>query len=143
MPTEYNMDFRPSGVFIAGRSLIDSTPQIARTASSLYLCISQVCTVFLCNLLSAPNSVKTVILALRPVLFHRALSNCERCNEAQGEHSRIMKQLADICIRAASRCLVILQELRKHDILGESSRINPLLSQQSTPIAFGFFEAGN
>jgi len=42
MPGEYWMEFRQSGLLIAGRAFAESLPHVARTGSSLYLGVYQV-----------------------------------------------------------------------------------------------------
>lgn len=64
------------------------------------------------------NPMKAVIYAVRPVLLHLARNSREKQGESQNEPSPTLKQLAEICVQAASKSLVILQHLREQDILG-------------------------
>ena len=63
--------------------------------------------------------MKAVIYTVRPVLLHMAKDSREEGEgDALNEVSPTLRRLAEICVEAARKSLVILQELRKQEILG-------------------------
>lgn len=103
MPKEFSITFSPSGLVVAGLSFGDSSTITARTASSLYISV-----------------YSSVIHAVRPILLYMARHS--RGPEADAQHNEVspaLRRLAEICVEASSKTLLILQELRKRDLLAK------------------------
>ncbi|KAK6227416.1 fungal specific transcription factor domain-containing protein [Colletotrichum tabaci] len=105
MPAEYSMDIKPSGLTVAGRPFMEAPTTTSRTSSSLYASV-----------------YSAVIHTVRPILLYMARSSRDPEREGpQSEVSPALVRLAELCVEAASKSLVILQELRKKEILAKNA----------------------
>ncbi|KAH9231564.1 hypothetical protein K456DRAFT_1763336 [Colletotrichum gloeosporioides 23] len=105
MPSEYFMEIRPAGVLVAGRPFMDAPTTTSRTSSSLYTSVYM-----------------AVIHTVRPILLYMARNSRDPEREgARNEVSPALVRLAEICVETASKTLVILQELRKKEILAKNA----------------------
>ncbi|KAH6685845.1 hypothetical protein F5X68DRAFT_241104 [Plectosphaerella plurivora] len=104
MPAEYQMSMRGSQLTIAGRLFGETSPQTARTSSSLYLSIYQ-----------------AVIHAVRPILLYMARNSGEGESAGYNEVSPTLRRLAEICVESASKSLAILNELRNWEIFPKNA----------------------
>ncbi|EQB55597.1 hypothetical protein CGLO_04463 [Colletotrichum gloeosporioides Cg-14] len=105
MPSEYFMEIRPAGVLVAGRPFMDAPTTTSRTSSSLYTSVYM-----------------AVIHTVRPILLYMARDSRDPEREdARNEVSPALVRLAEICVETASKTLVILQELRKKEILAKNA----------------------
>ncbi|OHW93436.1 fungal specific transcription factor domain-containing protein [Colletotrichum incanum] len=105
MPAEYSMEIKPSGLTVAGRPFMEAPTTTSRTSSSLYTSV-----------------YSAVIHTVRPILLYMARNS--RDPERDGSRSEVspaLVRLAEICVEAASKSLVILQELRKREILAKNA----------------------
>lgn len=104
MPAELSIKFSSSGLIIAGLPFEQSSPMTARTSSSLYISV-----------------YSAVIYAVRPILLYMARESPGReLDEHQHDSVRpALRRLAEICVEAASKTLVILQHLRKRDLVAK------------------------
>ncbi|GKT83823.1 fungal specific transcription factor domain-containing protein [Colletotrichum tofieldiae] len=105
MPAEYSMEIKPTGLTVAGRPFMEAPATISRTSSSLYTSV-----------------YSAVIHTVRPILLYMARNS--RDPEREGSRSEVspaLVRLAEICVEAASKSLVILQELRKREILAKNA----------------------
>lgn len=124
-PGEYLMDFRDSGLIVAGRLFGEALPLTARTSSSLYLSIYLVSVLPVDSPLFA-HTIQAIIYTVRPVLLHMAKGSRDGC--AMEGASPVQKQLAGICVEAARKSLVILEQLMKHSLIGKPERPRPTRS---------------
>ncbi|TID04271.1 putative transcriptional regulatory protein C3C7.04 [Colletotrichum higginsianum] len=105
MPAEYSMEIKPSGLTVAGRPFMEAPTTTSRTSSSLYASV-----------------YSAVIHTVRPILLYMARNSRDPEREdPQSEVSPALVRLAEICVEAASKSLVILQELRKKEILAKNA----------------------
>lgn len=104
MPAELSIKFGPSGLIIAGLPFDECNPMTARTSSSLYISV-----------------YSAVIYAVRPILLYMARESPGREMDEQqhGSVSPALRRLAEICVEAASKTLVILQHLRKRELVAK------------------------
>ncbi|KAF9869750.1 fungal specific transcription factor domain-containing protein [Colletotrichum karsti] len=105
MPLEYSMEIKPSGLLVAGRPFMDAPTTTSRTSSSLYISV-----------------YSAVIHTVRPILLYMARNS--RDPEREGSRTEVspaLIRLAEICVETASKSLVILQELRKKEILAKNA----------------------
>ncbi|KAL6884748.1 hypothetical protein GGI43DRAFT_419296 [Trichoderma evansii] len=100
MPPEIAGGIHPSELLLRETLLTSSQLSSARTSASLYLTVYQ-----------------TVIYAVRPILLYMARSSGSDHNDSYQTMSPTLRRLADICVEAARKSLVILQGLRKQGII--------------------------
>ncbi|KAL0936057.1 fungal specific transcription factor domain-containing protein [Colletotrichum truncatum] len=105
MPSEYSMEIKPSGLLVAGRPFVDAPTSTSRTSSSLYISV-----------------YSAVIHTVRPILLYMARNSRDpERGGSRNEVSPALVRLAEICVETASKSLVILQELRKKEILAKNA----------------------
>ncbi|KAL2203566.1 hypothetical protein CC79DRAFT_1371616 [Sarocladium strictum] len=100
MPSEISGGFNPSDL-LKDTPLSKSQLVPTRTAASLYL-----------------TTYQTVIYAVRPILLYLARSSLSDKASSYESISPTLRRLADICVDAARKSLVILQGLQKQEIIG-------------------------
>ncbi|POR30990.1 Uncharacterized protein TPAR_08800, partial [Tolypocladium paradoxum] len=104
MPAEYIMDFEGPQIKVGGIPFTKSNRSTARTSSSLYLSIYQ-----------------AIIHAGRPILLYMARKRYEAHTDAYSCPGPSLRRLAEVCVEAASRSLLVLHELRNGSIIAKNA----------------------
>ncbi|KAH7334191.1 hypothetical protein BKA66DRAFT_517567 [Pyrenochaeta sp. MPI-SDFR-AT-0127] len=103
MPLEYSMELKSTGLLVAGRTFADAPGTIARTSSGLYTSV-----------------YSAVIYTVRPILLYMARQHREAGGQ-QGTFNPALRRLAEICVEAASKSILILQALQKRELLAKNA----------------------
>uniref|UniRef100_A0A0B7JL26 Zn(2)-C6 fungal-type domain-containing protein n=2 Tax=Bionectria ochroleuca TaxID=29856 RepID=A0A0B7JL26_BIOOC len=102
LPTEYIMVLEGSQIHVGGLPFGKAAQATARTSSSLYLSIFQ-----------------AFIHAGRPILLSIARRSHKANDQPYGRPSSALRRLAEKCVEAASKSLIILQELWNRGIMAK------------------------
>lgn len=109
-----------SQIHVGGLPFSKAAQAAARTSSSLYLSIFQVChSPIDGSLESYSDPMQAFIHAGRPILLSIARKSHKADDQPYGRPSSALRRLAEKCVEAASKSLMILQELWNRDIMGE------------------------
>ncbi|RKK81791.1 hypothetical protein BFJ71_g15458 [Fusarium oxysporum] len=100
MSAEISGGSHPTELLLNNTPLSSSQLSSARTIASLYLTVNQ-----------------NVIYAVRPILLYMAHSSFSGGTDIYTSMSPTLRRLADTCVEAARKSLVILHGLRKRDII--------------------------
>ncbi|KAF4966457.1 hypothetical protein FSARC_5863 [Fusarium sarcochroum] len=102
MPAEISGGSHPAELLLDDAPLSSSQLSSARTISSLHLTVNQ-----------------NVIYAVRPILLFMARNSFSGGSDLYTSMSPTLRRLADACVEAARKSLVILHGLRKQDIIAK------------------------
>ncbi|CVL06103.1 related to positive activator of transcription [Fusarium mangiferae] len=102
MPAEISGGSNPADLILNEAPLSSSQLSSARTAASLHLTVNQ-----------------NIIYAVRPILLYMARSSFSGGNDLYTSMSPALRRLADTCVEAARKSLVILHGLCKQDIIAK------------------------
>ncbi|KAM0193489.1 hypothetical protein ACHAPI_007558 [Fusarium lateritium] len=102
MPAEISGGSHPTELLLNDAPLSSSQLSSARTIASLHLTVNQ-----------------NIIYAVRPILLHMARSSFSGGSDLYTSMSQTLRRLADTCVEAARKSLVILHGLRKQDIIAK------------------------
>ncbi|ENH74301.1 Putative transcriptional regulatory protein C3C7.04 [Fusarium oxysporum f. sp. cubense race 1] len=102
MPAEISDGSNPAELILNEAPLSSSQLSSARTTASLHLTVNQ-----------------NIIYAVRPILLYMARNSFSGGNDLYTSMSPALRRLADICVEAARKSLVILHGLCKQDIIAK------------------------
>ncbi|KAK2669635.1 hypothetical protein RAB80_015161 [Fusarium oxysporum f. sp. vasinfectum] len=102
MPAEISGGSNPAELILNEAPLSSSQLSSARTTASLHLTVNQ-----------------NIIYAVRPILLYMARNSFSGGNDLYTSMSPALRRLADICVEAARKSLVILHGLCKQDIIAK------------------------
>ncbi|KAL6922669.1 hypothetical protein FSST1_006695 [Fusarium sambucinum] len=103
MPAEISGGSHPTELLLSNGPLSSSQLSSARTIASLHLTVNQ----------------QNIIYAVRPILLHITRSSFSGGSDFYTSMSHTLRRLADTCVEAARKSLVILHGLRKQDIIAK------------------------
>ncbi|SCO17314.1 related to positive activator of transcription [Fusarium fujikuroi] len=102
MPAEISGGSNPTELILHEAPLSSSQLSSARTTASLHLTVNQ-----------------NIIYAVRPILLYMARNSFSGGNDLYTSMSPALRRLADTCVEAARKSLVILHGLCKQDIIAK------------------------
>ncbi|EXL98051.1 hypothetical protein NOF04DRAFT_6461 [Fusarium oxysporum II5] len=102
MPAEISGGSNPAELILNEAPLSSSQLSSARTTASLHLTVNQ-----------------NIIYAVRPILLYMARNSFSGGNDLYTSMSPALRRLADTCVEAARKSLVILHGLCKQDIIAK------------------------
>ncbi|KAI1042306.1 hypothetical protein LB505_003032 [Fusarium chuoi] len=102
MPAEISGGSNPTELILNEAPLSSSQLSSARTTASLHLTVNQ-----------------NIIYAVRPILLYMARNSFSGGNDLYTSMSPALRRLADTCVEAARKSLVILHGLCKQDIIAK------------------------
>ncbi|KAF5713655.1 transcription activator [Fusarium globosum] len=102
MPAEISGGSNPTELILHEAPLSSSQLSSARTTASLHLMVNQ-----------------NIIYAVRPILLYMARNSFSGGNDLYTSMSPALRRLADTCVEAARKSLVILHGLCKQDIIAK------------------------